>query len=381
MTKELIYIISLFFLGSLISCSTNKEKSDLDPVIGVWITNVDSDIMLSDEAIANGMKKIADLGFNTVFPVVWNDGYTLYPSDVMTKTFGEEFNQDSLLKGQDRDPLEVIIKESKKQGLKVIPWFEFGFSSSYNQNGGHILAAKPNWAALDSSGKLLKKNNFEWMNALHPEVQRFMTSLVLEVAKNYDVDGIQGDDRLPAMPSEGGYSVFTRELYLEETGKVVPNNPSEDDFLNWKARKLTEYASVLYDSIKSVDQNLIVSFSPSIYPWSKEQYLQDWPSWIEEGAVDLLIPQAYRWDIESYKNTIDGMIDNYQTSTGHEKVKIVPGIIIKAGDRYNGFEYVREAVKHNREKGLDGEVYFFYEGLFDQNDHLGDSLKKYFYAE
>ena len=30
------------------------------------------------------------------------------------------------------------------------------------------------------------------MNAFHPEVQEFMTNLILEVVENYDVDGIQG---------------------------------------------------------------------------------------------------------------------------------------------------------------------------------------------
>ncbi len=381
MVKGLSYITLILVLALCLSCTQDKEITGDKPVVGVWITNVDSDIMFSDEAIAEGIRNISDLGFNTIFPVVWNDGYTLYPSNVMATTFGEDFRQDSLLSKQKRDPLAVIITEAEKHGLRVIPWFEFGFSSSYNQDGGHILKAKPHWAARDSAGELLKKNNFEWMNAIHPEVQHFVTSMVLEVVNNYDVEGIQGDDRLPAMPSEGGYSDYTRQLYEQETGNEVPNAPSQEDFLNWKANKLTEYAALLYDSVKSVNQDLIVSFSPSIYPWSKEQYLQDWPSWIEEGAVDLLIPQAYRWDIESYKNTIDEMVRFYQNSSGHEQVEIAPGIIIKAGDRYNGFQYVKEAVTHNREKGLEGEVYFFYEGLFEQNDHLGDSLKKYFYAE
>ena len=50
------------------------------------------------------------------------------------------------------------------------------------------------------------------MNAIHPEVQQFLLDMVQEVIRSYDVDGIQGDDRLPAMPSEGGYSRYTIEL-------------------------------------------------------------------------------------------------------------------------------------------------------------------------
>ena len=121
-----------------------------------------------------------------------------------------------------RDPLAEVIDEAHKHNIAVIPWFEFGFSSSYNDGGGHILRAKPHWAARDREGRLLKKNGFEWMNAFHPEVQEFMLALVTEVVKRYDVDGVQGDDRLPAQPIEGGYDSLTVALYKETHAGIGP---------------------------------------------------------------------------------------------------------------------------------------------------------------
>ncbi len=366
----------LFSILLLISCTSTQKK---EPIIGVWVTNIDSEVMFSKEAIEEGVKKLHNYGFNTLYPVVWNDGYTLHPSEVMATYFGEEFRQDTLFKKKSLDPLQVMIEEARKYDMTVIPWFEFGFSSSYNQEGGHILAAKPEWSGIDADGNMLRKNGFEWMNAINPEVQDFLTALIMEVVKKYDIDGIQGDDRLPAMPSEGGYSSFTRALYTSETGNEVPSDSREETFLNWKSDKLTEYGKDLYDAVKAHDESLIVSYAPSIYPWSKEEYLQDWPAWIEAGAMDQLVPQAYRWDIDRYKETIDIMIENYQSSPGFEKVEIAPGIIIKAGNRFNDFSYVKEAVEHNRKRGLEGEIYFFYEGLFEQNNNLADSLFKYYY--
>ncbi len=376
-----LYVIVLLPLVGMFGCTNVNQQHETEPVRGVWVTNIDSEVMFSEENIVEGMKTLADQGFNTVYPVVWNKGYTMHPSDIMVQYFGEEYRQDTLFKNRNLDPLAVMIREARKNDLKIIPWFEFGFSSSYNKNGGHIIEAYPNWAALDKEGNLLKKNNFDWMNAIHPEVQQFMIDLILEVVNGYDIDGIQGDDRLPAMPAEGGYSAFTKNLYQDETGKKVPSDPLQEDFLNWKADKLTEFAVQLYKAVKAVDTNLTVSLAPSIYPWSKEQYLQDWPAWIEAGAVDELIPQAYRWDIESYKATISEMVAFYQNAKGHEQVAIYPGIIIKAGDRYNNFDYVREALLHNRAQGLEGEVYFFYEGLFEENGNLGDSLHTHFYSK
>jgi uncharacterized lipoprotein YddW (UPF0748 family) len=58
----------------------------------VKITNVDSDVMFSDQKIAEAMDYLASIGINVILPVVWNgsgaDGvYTLYPSKVMERLF------------------------------------------------------------------------------------------------------------------------------------------------------------------------------------------------------------------------------------------------------------------------------------------------------
>jgi uncharacterized lipoprotein YddW (UPF0748 family) len=43
------------------------------------------------------------------------------------------------------------------------------------------------------------------MNAFHPEVQQFMIDLILSLGSSHKIDGVQGDDRLPALPSLAGY--------------------------------------------------------------------------------------------------------------------------------------------------------------------------------
>ena len=384
----------LLFAGILLlmqACTPSAPDVDERPreMRGVWLTNVDSEVLFDKESIVEAMDYLADRGFNLVFPVVWNKGYTLYPSQVMVDYFGEEYRIDPLFARQGRDPLAELIVEAHRRGMEVMPWFEFGFASSFEENGGHLLAMKPHWAARDSSGALLKKNGFEWMNAIHPEVQDFMLALIAEVIENYDVDGIQGDDRLPAMPSEGGYSEFTAALYEQETGQLPPPYSREPAFLQWKSDKLSDFGGRLYELIKSHDPELIVSLSPSVYDWSKLEYLQDSPEWIRRGQVDILHPQAYRYEIERYLTTVrevavysgylpmeDG---TYYVNRGN--VQVSPGVLIKSGPRYNGPEYVLEAMRYHRELGLDGEIFFFYEGLHHANQYLADSLHKYFYYE
>lgn len=382
------FMLSLCIVWLLNSCTnpTISKKSELEeqlsqPLRGVWLTNIDSDILFDSQKTKEALVSIKKAGFNTVYPVVWNDGYTLHPSEIMVQTFGEEFRQDTVFRSLELDPLQNVIDHAKPLGLVVIPWFEFGFSSSYQQDGGHILAAKPEWAARDKQGNILTKNGFEWMNAIHPEVQDFLLDLVTEVLVNYEVAGIQGDDRLPAMPSEGGYSSYTQELYKLQTGLMVPDDPKETKFLDWKADQLSLFAGRLFETVKSYNTDVIVSMAPSVYPWSKEQYLQDWPQWLADGSLDELIPQNYRWDIESYELTLEELVTSYKAAKQpNASVRFATGIIIKAGDRFNDYSYVKEAIDINRKNGVQGEVYFFYEGLFEQNGFLIDSLATHHYS-
>ena len=170
-------------------------------------------------------------------------------------------------------------------------------------------------------------------------------------------------------------SRYTIELYKEETGHSVPDNPLAPEFLEWKADKLSRFAQNLYASVKEHDENLIVSLAPSVYPWSKEQYLQDWPQWLKDGSMDELIPQNYRWDIQSYETTLGAVKSEFeQSKPANKTVRFASGIIIKAGNRFNDYSYVKPAIQLNRAEGVEGEVYFFYEGLFEQNGFLADSL-------
>ncbi|MBV9390138.1 MAG: family 10 glycosylhydrolase [Chroococcidiopsidaceae cyanobacterium CP_BM_ER_R8_30] len=336
---------------------------------GVWITNTDSEVLDSQHSIAEAMDFLAEIGFNVVFPVVWSKAVTLYPSQVTGSRFGVEIDPRYI----GRNPLAELINEAHRVGIKVIPWFEYGFASSYNLNGGPLLAQKPEWAARDRTGNLLNKNGFEWMNALDPQVQEFLLSLVLEVVKNYEVDGIQGDDRLPALPSEGGYDALTVERYRREFNRYPPQNPQHRQWLQWRANLLTEFLAQLYHSVKAINPDLLVSMAPNIYDWGFKEYLQDSPVWLERQIVDLIHPQIYRRDFKTYKSVVDRLMA--QQFTVEQLLKLAPGILIKLGSYRISPEYLLQAVEYNRSCGIQGEVFFFYEGLREDNNALGKVVR------
>ncbi|GAA5525504.1 hypothetical protein Maes01_02074 [Microbulbifer aestuariivivens] len=368
--------VGLTFAGSIAAAeSAAASPRDQLPqaVRGVWLTNVASDVLYSREGIERAVALCKELGLNTIFVVTWNKGQTLYPSQVMENFTGVAMDPALDPQGGGRDPLQEVIDAAHAQGIKVIAWFEFGFASSHNAAGGRIGELKPHWKALNSRGELVTKNGFDWLNALDSEVQDFMTSLVLEVASRYDVDGIQGDDRLPAMPSEGGYNPGVVARYQREhNGAKPPQDSQEPGWVDWRANILNDYAGSLYRQVKAVRPDLIVSFSPSIYPWSKREYLQDWPAWLQAGHVDLLIPQAYRHDLAAYEATLQQTLALVPET---ERQKFAPGVLIRVGDQLPSQAMFSGMLAANRRAGLLGEVFFFYEGLAPFADAIRASYR------
>ncbi len=339
-------------------------------VRGVWLTNVDSEVLNSKENIIEAVNLLDQFGFNTIFVVTWNKAMTSYPSRIMKEFTGVEI--DTLFTG--RDPLKELIEEAHKKNIKVIAWFEFGFSSSYQLNGGPIIEKRPEWAAKDVNGNLVTKNGFEWMNGFHPDVQNFMLSLIMEVVRNYDVDGIQGDDRLPAMPSESGYDAYTVNFYkTEHDGNNPPLYHKDYDWVKWRSNLLTEFMQRIHDSVKTFNKDLIVSMAPSIYPWSEEEYLQNWPTWMQKGYVDLICPQVYRYNMEDYSSALELIVED-QINTGNIK-KFYPGVLLKVGNYYPDKEFLKQMIDQNRKNGINGEVFFFYEGIKKYPDFFQEIYK------
>jgi len=331
---------------------------DPNAMRGVWVTTTASTALDSKENIKTMVTSCKAAGMNHLFIVVYNNARTIYPSTVMQNLIGKA----QLEKYVGRDPLKECVDEAKLQGIKVHAWFEYGFSSSYSANGGPIVAAKPEWAGRDVGGNLLMKNGFDWLNGIHPEVQQFIIDLFKEVVSKYEVDGVQGDDRLPAMPSNGGYDNYTTSLYRSETGGQTPLNPADPSWVNWRVKKLNEFVKRLRNEIKSIKSNIQLSMSPSPYPWSQTEYLQDWPTWVDSGWVDAVIPQCYRYDIAAYNSVLQQQKSYHRNPS----VPIYAGVLLRSGTYTATDGFLTSMIQSNRLNGFKGESFFFYEGIKDR---------------
>ena len=329
---------------------------DVNAIRGAWITTTASTALDSRDNIRQMVANCKAAGINHLFVVVYNNARTTYPSNVMNNLIGKPI----LERFAGRDPLQECVEEGHAAGLKVHAWFEYGFSSSYSASGGAIVNAKPNWAARDLAGNLVVKNGFDWLNGLHPEVQQFLIDLFKEVVSNYAIDGVQGDDRLPAMPSTGGYDTYTVNLYKNENGGNTPPTTATDaNWLRWRADKLNLFVKRLRSEVKTIKPTVLFTISPSPYPFGYTEYLQDWPTWVDSSWVDAVLPQCYRYDINAYTAVLQQQKSYYRNPS----VPLYPGVLIKSGTYTASTGFLSQMIQANRNNGFKGESFFFYEGI------------------
>ncbi|MTJ06265.1 MULTISPECIES: glycoside hydrolase family 10 protein [unclassified Anabaena] len=349
----LISLLTAFWGNTFTAVNAQAPRQEIR---GVWMTNNDLNILRDRTKVQEAVTKLRQLNFNTIYPVIWNSGYVMYPSNVAKRLEIQPF----VFRGLDgHDILEDLIEKSHRQNLLVIPWFEFGFMAPPTSE---LAINKPEWFTQKRDGSqtsISAAGEVKWLNPFHPEVQQFITDLLVELTNKYDLDGIQFDDHM-SLPHEFGYDQYTVALYTKETKKSPPTDPRDPEWVNWRANKITDFMVRLNQTIKQIKPKLIFSVSPNYYDFAYKFQLQDWLNWVRLNIVDELIVQVYRDNLNDFSSKL--------SRPEMEEVKqIIPtGIGIMAGLRTKpvSIQQIQSQVRAAQQRGL-GVAFFYYESLWN----------------
>ncbi|MFM9264785.1 glycoside hydrolase family 10 protein [Tychonema sp. BBK16] len=323
---------------------------------GIWLTNIDSDVIFSPKNITDAVNRLDKLNFNTIYPTVWQGGYTIHPSAVAKRVFGLLNDPAPALKG--RDVLKEIITAAHKKGIAVIPWFEFGFMAPADSE---LARLHPNWLAKRRDGSTVWKEGIEdrvWLSPFHPEVQKFIQDLVVELVANYDLDGIQFDDHF-GLPSEFGYEPLTVLMYQKDIKKPPSNDSRETFWIRWRADRINQFMARLFTAIKSRKQKCIVSLSPNPFNFALPASLQDWFTWERRGYIEEIVLQVYRSDIKRF----NAELEREEVKLAKPHIPTAIGILTGLKGKSVPLTQIQEQIQEVRKRNFAGVSFFFYESL------------------
>ncbi|AHJ31192.1 glycoside hydrolase family 10 protein [Nodularia spumigena CS-584] len=364
----MLYLIIVSF-PSRPAFQQQKNLPTTTEIRGVWLTNVASGVLFLPWGINRAVNQLSALNFNTIYPVVWNRGNTFYKSSIAKIVTGSDADPIVNLMHGGQDVLKKIIQLAKPQGLSVIPWFEYGFMTPPNSQ---LAQRYPGWLTMGQEGiksstevplEEVNDNSAHqqaWLNPLHPGVREFILALIVEVVSYYDVDGIQLDDHF-GMPVKFGYDAFTVDLYRQEhQGQSPPSDPFNPSWMRWRANKITDFMAEIYQSVKAIKPDAIISLSPNSQSFSYKYYLQDWETWVRKGLVDELILQVYRNNQSSFMTELE------QPSVRFARSRIPVGIGILTGTSKTpvSITQIKQQVQTVRDRSFPGVSFFYWESLW-----------------
>lgn len=216
-----------------------------------------------------------DMGLNTVIVHVrsFGDAYynsSIFPySHIMTDVQGEN---------PGFDPLEIMVETAHDIGLRFEAWINPYRVKLYN-HPKELSADNP----ANNSQLTITTDSGIFYNPALQEVRDLVTEGVVEIVKNYDVDGIHFDDYFYPDTSTD----IDKDQYAAYTGTL-----SLDD---WRRENVNMLVRQVYSAIKQYDEDITFGISPQGND-DNNYHMQysDIKLWLgEKGYADYIMPQLY----------------------------------------------------------------------------------------
>ncbi len=274
------------------------------------------------------------------------------------------------------DPLKFAVQEAHKRGMEIHAWFNpfraVRVVGNYVLSPKHVSVQHPDWILTFGSLKIL--------NPGLPQVRDFITSVITDVVKRYDIDGVHFDDYF--YPYEG----ITNED--AQTFKDYPRGFT--NIADWRRDNVNIFIKEVSDSINAVKSYVKFGISPfgiwksgvpyGIYGLSAYDALYaDAVYWLQHHLVDYITPQLY-WRFggnQDYGKLMPWWAS--QTNGRHLYVGEAPYHIGDSQD-WPVTELINQVNANRNNPNCRGSIFFRARaGIMDNEKGFEDSLKNSLY--
>jgi len=286
------------------------------------------------------------------------------------------------------DPLAYAVQEAHRRGLELHCWFN-------PYRAWHPAAkGKPsrNYVGLTNRSAVRSYGRYQWMDPGERDTQERSMSVMMDVARRYDIDGVHIDDYFYPYKEKGADG---RDLdfpddvpyrrYVDGGGKL-----SKDD---WRRANVDRFIESFYKTLKRERPWIKFGISPfGIYrPGVPEgikagvdQYADlyaDCLKWWRNGWCDYFSPQLY-WPISQTAQSYPTLL-NWWLEQNAQKRHLWIGNYTGRTDPGNGnwkASEVTAQIDTTRTAGAGGNIHFSMKCLMKNWNGIADALESGVYA-
>lgn len=283
------------------------------------------------------------------------------------------------------DPLGLAIELAHQRGLELHAWFNpyraHHPSSKSPLASTHIGRTRPQ--LVRQYGRSL------WLDPGEKQVQDYSLSVVMDVVKRYDIDGVHFDDYFyPYKEQDAAH----RELDFPDEPSWRKYGAGRGlDREDWRRENVNVFIQRVYKSVKTAKPWVKFGISPfGIWrPGSPAQVTgydayaklyADSRKWLAEGWLDYFAPQLY-WSIDSPGQSYPVLL-KWWAEQNPKNRHLWPGLnTYNGGRRWKAEEIVNQVRLTRRQPGASGHIHWdMKKGLMSGNG-VGETLSRGVYSE
>lgn len=340
---------------------------DKDEMRAVWVPYLSLNMSREDDkseqaflkkfnAIVGNAKKC---GMNTLIVQVRPFADALYPSAYFPWSHVVGGTQGV---NPGYDPLADMVKATHQAGLKIQAWINpLRIQVS---NTPSILAVNNVyniWKSDSEKGDwVVDFEDGKYFNPAYDGVRRLVADGAKEIAKNYDVDGIQFDDYFYPT-QDASFDQTAYQAYSEAAAKTGTPMALAD----WRRANISALVSLVYQEIKSVKPSLPFGIAPQGNVQNDLAMGADVTEWCSvSGYVDYICPQLYV-NFENPVLPFDTAAKTWRQLVTGKNIKLYFGLAVyKAGSDADSGTWkdssgiLASQVEYGRETSCDGFMFY-----------------------
>ncbi|MEP6902667.1 MAG: family 10 glycosylhydrolase [Actinomycetota bacterium] len=380
--------VGLFTILMIISVKAETRPAPAREFRAVWIATVDNidfptvKNLTIDEQKAELIKDLElakSLRMNAVIFQVRPMCDALYESRIEPWS---EFLTGEMGKSQAFDPLKFIIEEAHKRGILVHAWF-----NPYRAYHPAAKTVSENHISKRRPDLVRKYGNYLWLDPSDQEVQEYSLSVVLDVVRRYDIDGVHFDDYFYPYPiSENGAKVeFPDDKnwneYLKTAAQMSQNGVRRIPLsrAEWRRTNVNNFIESVGREIKKIKPEVLYGISPfGVADVNYTELYADAEKWLKDGTIDYLTPQLY-WKIDR-KTREFPLLLKFWESKNAKKRHVWAGIgtykLGEAKENFSSTEIIDQISLSREIQSTSGNIQFSFKSLRSDFDGIQKALRE-----
>ena len=236
------------------------------------------------------LDRLKEAGINAVFIQVRSACDALYDSPLEPWSFWLTGRQGAAPDPW-YDPLAFAVREAHRRGMELHAWFNpyrAQASSAYEASADHVTRTHPEW--------ILQFGQLRTLDPGRSAVRNYVTRVIVDVARRYDIDGVHFDDYFYPYPPN--------QISTEDAATFAEESRGFASLSEWRRDNVNIFIAQVADSLRALKPALKFGVSP-FGIWkngvpegihgldSYDVIFADPTAWLAAGTVDYLVPQLY----------------------------------------------------------------------------------------